>query len=200
MKKMIIPVLALMFLGGAVFFYVENRKDHKKIMEVDGKLAIQEKAARDEVRSLNDQTKSVNNAGEAESSIGNPRGEANGNDSVKKEKTIEIFNLESGAVVKSPLEIKGEARGWYFEGIFPVRIEDENGKILGMSKAEAQDEWMKDEPVPFLVRLIFNPGKAEQGKIIFQKDNPSGNPEFDESYEVPVRFKEVTEERILQAN
>src|SRR6185436_1582043 len=48
-----------------------------------------------------------------------------------KSDLIIVDTPKAGDKVKSPLVVKGKARGnWYFEASFPVRIEDKNGKVL----------------------------------------------------------------------
>lgn len=107
------------------------------------------------------------------------------------EKNIEVYNLTPNQTVASPLTITGRAKGWYFEASFPVKIVDDNGKILAQGPATAQGEWMTADFVDFKITLEFFPNGATQGKVIFQKDNPSGLPQYDESYEIPVIFAPV---------
>lgn len=98
-------------------------------------------------------------------------------------------------VVKSPLTIKGEVKGyWMFEANFDVRLEDMDGRELATAPATALDDWMTEEFVPFESTLEFNPGPAAEGKIIFLEAFPSGGiaeGEERRSFEVPVRFVAV---------
>jgi len=105
-----------------------------------------------------------------------------------KSEFIRLFNLKDGDVVSSPIAIEGEARLWYFEASFPVRIEDGNGKLLGSRFAEAQGEWMTEEFVPFRAILPFSEPTSPTGTVILNKDNPSGLPEHDAEIRVLVRF------------
>lgn len=97
--------------------------------------------------------------------------------------------------ITSPLEIKGEARGnWYFEASFPIVLTDWDGKIIAQGIATAQSNWMTEEFVPFTGTLNFeNPSWdadfSKRGFLIFKKDNPSGLPEHDNSYEMTVWFE-----------
>jgi hypothetical protein len=93
--------------------------------------------------------------------------------------------------ITSPLTITGKAKGsWYFEGSFPVVLLAENGKILAQGAAKAQGDWMTEDFVPFKTELTFTKSaKNLKGKVVFKKDNPSGLPENDASFEVPVSFK-----------
>jgi hypothetical protein len=109
---------------------------------------------------------------------------------IQEQADIEIFSPLSDTVITSPLEITGQARGsWYFEGSFPVQLTTIHGLVLGNAIAEAQSDWMTDDYVPFKVTLSFNlPESAEQGELIFEKDNPSGLPEHGAEYRLPVKL------------
>ena len=103
--------------------------------------------------------------------------------------TIKVETPLPSSVVKSPLRISGEAKGWYFEAVFPAKLVDENGKVLATRNVQAQDDWMTDSFVPFMATLTFNPGNAKKGTLILQKNNPSGQKEKDESISIPVSFE-----------
>ncbi|MEK9154880.1 MAG: Gmad2 immunoglobulin-like domain-containing protein [Patescibacteria group bacterium] len=91
--------------------------------------------------------------------------------------------------IESPLQIKGEARGfWFFEASFPIRLLDGNSKEIAIAIAQAQSEWMTTEFVPFEAMLEFKIPDATTGTIIFKKDNPSGLPEYDDELRMPVKF------------
>lgn len=95
--------------------------------------------------------------------------------------------------VTSPLFIAGEARGqWYFEADFPVRLLDANGAELALGIATAQGDWMTTEFVPFALTLVFDKPETETGVLVFQRDNPSGLPEHDDEWRVPVVFGPYT--------
>ncbi|MDZ4384934.1 MAG: Gmad2 immunoglobulin-like domain-containing protein, partial [Candidatus Moranbacteria bacterium] len=103
--------------------------------------------------------------------------------------SIRVSQPASGAEIKSPVEISGEARGtWFFEASFPIRLVDENGQELAHAAAAAQGDWMTEGFVPFKAVLVFDAKGARSGKIILEKDNPSGLPEHAGSFEVPVKF------------
>ena len=95
----------------------------------------------------------------------------------------------SGTKVTSPLVVSGRARGnWYFESSFPVRLLDGNGNTIALTPAQAQGEWMTTDYVPFSVTLTFSTPTTATGTLILQKDNPSGEPQFDDSVSIPVTF------------
>lgn len=106
-----------------------------------------------------------------------------------KEDLIQIESPRAGEAISSPLLIRGEARGqWFFEASFPVKLVDENGKVLAQMPAQAKSEWMTTDFVPFEVKLIFSTSTAQKGYLIFKKDNPSGLPEHDDELRVPIVF------------
>jgi hypothetical protein len=95
------------------------------------------------------------------------------------------------AVVSSPLTLTGKARGgWFFEASFPVTLTNWDGLIIGESYITAQGEWMTTEYVSFEGTLEFtNTEYGDYGFFILQKDNPSGEPQFDDAIEFKVLFK-----------
>lgn len=109
---------------------------------------------------------------------------------------IRITSPKPGDVITSPLTIRGEARGnWYFEASFPVSLTNWDGLIIAEHYAQAQGEWMTEEYVPFESTIEFtvpaNPTNQDfmkNGYLILKKDNPSGLPEHDDAFEIPVKF------------
>lgn len=102
---------------------------------------------------------------------------------------IRVTTPTRGEKVNSPLVVVGEARGnWYFEASFPVRLFDANGVELAVVPAQAQGEWMTTEFVPFEVELSFARPTTATGVLVLQKDNPSGLPEHDAEFRLPVQF------------
>mgnify|MGYP001579147394 CR=1 FL=1 len=112
---------------------------------------------------------------------------------------IRVFTPRPNQAISSPLIIEGEARGyWFFEATFPVVLTNWDGLIIAQHYAQAQDEWMTEEYVPFKAVLEFEspafPGADEnhfsrRGYLILQKSNPSGLPEYDDALEIPIWFK-----------
>lgn len=103
---------------------------------------------------------------------------------------IRLTSPKPNEVVKSPLTLKGEARGyWYFEASFPARIYDANGKELGAMPVHALSDWMTKDFVPFSASLEFKTPTTETGLLVLEKDNPSGLPENEDELRVPVRFQ-----------
>lgn len=106
----------------------------------------------------------------------------------KKSEFIKNLSLQPEQAIESPLVITGEAKGYFFEGSFPVEVQDANGKVLAMFPAQAKGDWMSDAFVPFTATLTFPLSSTATGKVVLKKDNPSALPQFDMSYVIPVKF------------
>lgn len=113
-----------------------------------------------------------------------------------KSNLIIVSDPKPNQEVTSPLIITGKARGfWYFEASFPVVLVDWDGLIIAEGHAEAQDNWMTEEFVPFRAILTFKaPAYKNYGTLILRKDNPSGLPEHDDAFEIPVLFRDTPKE------
>ena len=105
------------------------------------------------------------------------------------------LSVRPGDKISSPLKITGESGGgWFNEGSFPINIVDWDGKIIATGIATAKADWMTTKFVPFDAELTFTSpanvsGQSKnKGAIIFKKDNPSGLPQNDAAYELPITF------------
>jgi len=112
--------------------------------------------------------------------------------------TIATTNMSELIVVDSPIAsssvsdsflASGKARGqWFFEASFPVKVFGADGRELGSGIAQAQGDWMVMGFVPFTASIDFDARGNSEGFVRFMKDNPSGLPELDAHFDVPVRF------------
>lgn len=113
---------------------------------------------------------------------------------LEKSDLIRVSSPRSGQTIVSPLEISGEARGfWFFEASFPVKIFDDNGFLLGILPAQAEGEWMTENFVLFKAKIHFAAPSTQNGVLILEKDNPSGLPEYADELKFPIVFEEVGE-------
>ena len=102
---------------------------------------------------------------------------------------IHIDNPAPNALIKSPVTIKGEAVGyWYNEGSFVVKAYGAKDELLGQAVAEAKGQWMTEDFVPFEATLKFDVGSGQKGKLVFERANPSGLSENDQQYVLPVQY------------
>lgn len=103
---------------------------------------------------------------------------------------IRVTSIKSNTIITSPLTLTGEALGtWFFEASFPVKLLDAMGNEMAVQPAHAQADWMTENFVPFSVTLEFKPPISATGTLVFQKDNPSGLPEHDDEFLIPIRFR-----------
>lgn len=113
---------------------------------------------------------------------------------VTNEPDVLIFQPQRGAVVTSPIQLSGEARGtWYFEASFSARIENSQGDVIAEVPVQAQGEWMTEDYVPFETEIEYSsasvtPGSS--GALVIEKANPSGLPENADEIEIPIQFAE----------
>lgn len=105
-----------------------------------------------------------------------------------------ILSPVTDATISSPVLVAGRAvGGWFFEGTFPVEVYDSSDKLLGSGPVNfmpktPEDTWMTTDFVDFKGEVKFSQPKKPEGYLLFKKDNPSGNPEIDESFKLPVKF------------
>jgi hypothetical protein len=106
---------------------------------------------------------------------------------------VVLESPREGELITSPFVVRGKARGsWFFEANIGVRLFDANGKLILAHYGMTNEDWMTTEFVPFSSSLSFGPPETETGTLVIAKDNPSGLPEHDASYSIPVRFVTAT--------
>ena len=104
---------------------------------------------------------------------------------------INVSYPKEGQEVESPIKISGKARGfWFFEGSFPIQLVDTNGSIIASGIATSSGEWMTEDFVDFISEIEFvKPTSTKNALLVLMKDNPSDNPELDQSIFIPVVLK-----------
>ena len=104
---------------------------------------------------------------------------------------IIVNNIKDNQEVSNPIKIEGKARGgWFFEATFPIQLIDTNGNIIASTTARAESDWMTTDFVSFSAVLEYaNSTTTGRALIVLSKDNPSDNPEFDQSIFIPVILK-----------
>jgi hypothetical protein len=110
---------------------------------------------------------------------------------------IKIAKPLANEIISSPLIIEGQAKGtWYFEASFPIKLIGENGEVIAHGIAQAQSDWMTTDFVPFKATLNFDSGSSTIGMLIFQNDNPSGLPENEKQFGIPIRFNSAEQTQV----
>jgi hypothetical protein len=100
---------------------------------------------------------------------------------------LTVDNLVQNQFVPLPMIVTGTVQGWFFEGSFPVIMRDVGGNQIGVALANSSQDWMTANPIPFSVTLPVT-NYTGQGSLVFTKDNPTGEAQFDDSYVVNVVF------------
>lgn len=109
-------------------------------------------------------------------------------------KIVVTSPLPESTVSASPITIKGRAVGnWFFEASAPVSIVNWDGLIIGEGYVTVDEgyNWMTTEFVPFTGTVSYDAsqlGPYKYGWIIMKKDNPSGEPQFDDALEFKILF------------
>lgn len=182
MKNVVIVILILIILGGAGWYYWNMNTeviDNNPTIVV-GSFDECARAGYTIMESYPRQCRTPDGKTFVEN-IGN---------ALEKANLIKLVTPRPNDIVKSPLIIEGQARGtWYFEASFPVTLTDADGKILARAPAQAEGEWMTENFVPFKIGLKFDTPTTDTGFLILEKDNPSGEPKFDDQLKIPVRFR-----------
>jgi hypothetical protein len=96
----------------------------------------------------------------------------------------------SGAVLKSPVIVKGSVPGnWSFEASFPITLLDATGITIAQTNATLSGDWLTEDYVPFEATLTFDtPDGGGNGTLILKKDNPSGLTDNDDRLLIPINF------------
>lgn len=101
-----------------------------------------------------------------------------------------LDNIKDGDTVEVTYKIEGSALGsWYYEGVFPVRILNQQGEAIGTVMATASSDWMTDGMVPFTCVLDVDLEQESIVVIRFDKGNPSGLPDNEDSAKITVTLK-----------
>lgn len=104
---------------------------------------------------------------------------------------IEIDNIKANDAVSFPLTISGSAKGtWFFEADFPITVVDAKGTKIAAAIARATEDWMTTDFIGFTATAADTLAvpASETGEIIFAKSNPSGLPENNAEYRLPIKF------------
>lgn len=116
--------------------------------------------------------------------------QVNKNESVGNvENEIKVNFPASGNIVASSLEVVGEAKGtWFFEGSFPAKLLDSNGKMIGEAPATALGEWMTTDMVPFRAILSAPENFIGPATVVLSADDPSGQ-KAEKKIEIPITIE-----------
>ncbi|MBS4012831.1 MAG: GerMN domain-containing protein [Bacteroidetes bacterium] len=184
MKKGIIFIVILLVVLVVLFFISDNKTERGKKLEI---VDFQSCAVANNVilESYPRQCRTADGRNFIED-IGNE---------LEKSDLIRVDNPRPNQKIFSPLEISGQARGfWFFEADFPILLLDEKAQIIAQTIATFQPDpadesevgWMTEDFISFKAQLNFPSNLSGQATLIFKKDNPSGLIEYDDQLIMPV--------------
>ena len=105
---------------------------------------------------------------------------------------LAILSLRPNQEISSPLKITGtvNGNGWSgFEGqVGNVSLLDDKGSRIGSAILKATTDWMSPS-VGFQTYLQFSSDRDQDGKLIFNNEDPSGLPDKNREYILPVKIK-----------
>lgn len=109
---------------------------------------------------------------------------------------IDVFMPKLNSEISSPLEVLGtvNGNGWIgFEGqVGTIKLIDNEGKELAFGILQATGDWMKSS-INFKATLEFISLYEGEGKLIFINENPSGLPENNREFILPVKIAKTVE-------
>lgn len=93
--------------------------------------------------------------------------------------------------LSSPFVVTGKVDpSWVFEASFPIELFDDQGNSLFLGTASVP-KWTETGAAfaDFTAKINFST-TATSGTLEFKKDNPSGLPENNQSFKIPVIFSQ----------
>lgn len=101
-----------------------------------------------------------------------------------------VYTPKANEEVDSPVEITGEAKGyWFFEGVFPAVLVDSSDKEIASGQMKTEGEWMTENYVSFKGEIKYSASATTSAKLVLKKDNPSGLPTNEAKVEIPITLK-----------
>ncbi|MGC9968751.1 MAG: Gmad2 immunoglobulin-like domain-containing protein [Minisyncoccia bacterium] len=102
-----------------------------------------------------------------------------------------VMQPRPGTFIASPVALHGSVTGggWFFEAVFPVKVLDGDGTVLGQGQAQAESDWMTTGTVPFSASISFSAPRYATGTVVFTQDTPRALTQNGEKLSVPVRFR-----------
>ena len=112
---------------------------------------------------------------------------------------IVIYSPKTDERISSPLKISGKimGEGWTaFEGaVGSVELLEKSGKKLASAQLKTVGEWMQTQ-VSFEASLEFKTTVEGEGKLVFHNENPSGMPEKERQFVLPVNIPGALEKEV----
>ncbi len=98
---------------------------------------------------------------------------------------------QPNAVVQNPIQITGTVTGggWFFEGVFPVRLATRDGIVVVSEPARALSDWMSTGTVAFDATVSYVVATDTPMILLLHNDNASGLARNDRELRIPVVLK-----------
>jgi len=98
-----------------------------------------------------------------------------------------VTSPAAGATVGQTFTVTGQAPGnWYNEAVFPIQVRDADNNVIGHGQGQAQSDWMTTAQVPFSATVTLDTVYHGAATLVLLKDNESGLPQNDDSFEVQI--------------
>lgn len=102
-------------------------------------------------------------------------------------KNVIIIQPVANSILPKTFVVKGSApNSWYFEASFPIQIRDAGNNVIGHGTAHALTDWTQTGIVPFEATTTVTTSYSGPATVVVLKDNPSGLPERDDSFSMPI--------------
>jgi hypothetical protein len=174
MRKIVIFIIIFVILGGVIFWFYQKNSSAPTVCTQDTKLCSDG------------------------SYVSRVPPDCNFAPCPGEEEGILVSSPKRNEKIKSPLKIEGEARGyWFFEAEFIAELYDANDNFLGRAILMAKEDWMTENFVPFEGELNFVESATSLGTLKFLSANPSGLPENQRIFNLPIEFSEMSYQKVL---
>jgi hypothetical protein len=102
---------------------------------------------------------------------------------------VVLTSPQSRQAISTPLTVTGRAQGhWFFEAHAVLRLLDAQQREIASGTVQALGDWMTSDLVDFEGQIRFVSPASDTGTLVFQNDNPSGLPDNQMEFRIPVRF------------
>lgn len=104
--------------------------------------------------------------------------------------SFELIQPERGTTVARPVFVKGRARGtWFSGGSFPVKVMNDNGKLIGEGRAKATGSTAGENFVYFSGYIPSSLPANGRAVLVFAAADPERLPELERELRVRVLLK-----------
>ncbi|HVY86286.1 MAG TPA: Gmad2 immunoglobulin-like domain-containing protein [Caulobacterales bacterium] len=101
---------------------------------------------------------------------------------------VVVRSPQAGARVTSPLVVTGTVPArWYFEAVFPARLEDASGKLIAEAPAQSQDDGTNGKPThAFPAEFTFSVSADTPAFLVLQQNQSGEDNPAPQATRIPV--------------